>query len=197
MNVKEIEFLHDTTGIITKKIKPNFKTLGKLYGKRMKEIAAAFALLSQEEISAIERAEGEYVLALPGGDVRLCKGDYEISSEDMPGWLVATEGSLTLALDIVQTPRLIREGIARELIHPIQNLRKESGFEVTDRIDTTVYADGKAYEAIKDALSEYSGYVAAQTLSLSLELLPSQGPVSGASEIEWEDGHISIKVEKH
>ena len=197
VNVKEIEFLHDTTGIITKKIKPNFKTLGKLYGKRMKEIAAAFALLSQEEISAIERAEDEYVLALPGGDVRLCKGDYEISSEDMPGWLVATEGSLTLALDIVQTPRLIREGIARELIHPIQNLRKESGFEVTDRIDTTVYADGKAYEAIKDALSEYSGYVAAQTLSLSLELLPSPGPVSGASEIEWEDGHISIKVEKH
>ena len=197
VNVKEIEFLHDTTGIITKKIKPNFKTLGKLYGKRMKEIAAAFALLSQEEISAIERAEGEYVLALPGGDVRLCKGDYEISSEDMPGWLVATEGSLTLALDIVQTPQLIREGIARELIHPIQNLRKESGFEVTDRIDTTVYADGKAYEAIKDALSEYSGYVAAQTLSLSLELLPSPGPVSGASEIEWEDGHISIKVEKH
>ena len=137
------------------------------------------------------------MLALPGGDVRLCKGDYEISSEDMPGWLVATEGSLTLALDIVQTPQLIREGIARELIHPIQNLRKESGFEVTDRIDTTVYADGKAYEAIKDALSEYSGYVAAQTLSLSLELLPSPGPLSGASEIEWEDGHISIKVEKH
>ena len=134
VNVKDIEFLHDTTGIITKKIKPNFKTLGKIYGKRMKEIAAAFSSLSQEQIAGIEHAEGDYVLALPGGEVVLRKGDYEISSEDMPGWLVATEGTLTLALDIVQTPELKREGTARELIHPIQNLRKESGFEVTDRI---------------------------------------------------------------
>ncbi len=197
VNVKDIEFLHDTTGIITKKIKPNFKTLGKLYGKRMKEIAAAFQTLSQEEIAAIERAEQEYTLALPGGDVVLRKGDYEISSEDMPGWLVATEGTLTLALDIVQTPELIREGVARELIHPIQNLRKESGFEVTDRIDTVIYADGSASGEIGAALSEYSDYVAAQTLSLSLSLKPLAEAPAEASEIEWGEGSIKIFVNKH
>lgn len=197
VNVKEIEFLHDTTGIITKKIKPNFKTLGKAYGKRMKEIAAAFGTLSQEQIALIERAEAEYVLHLPGGDVTLAKGDYEISSEDMPGWLVATEGTLTIALDIVQTPELLREGVARELIHPVQNLRKESGFEVTDRIDTVIYADGAAYDEIKDALSEYSEYVAAQTLSLSLSLKRLGDAPSGAAEVEWGDGSIRIFVEKH
>ena len=197
VNVKEIEFLHDTTGIITKKIKPNFKTLGKAYGKRMKEIAAAFGTLSQEQIALIERAEAEYVLHLPGGDVILAKGDYEITSEDMPGWLVATEGTLTIALDIVQTPELLREGVARELIHPVQNLRKESGFEVTDRIDTVIYADGAAYDEIKDALSEYSEYVAAQTLSLSLSLKRLGEAPSGAAEVEWGDGSIRVFVEKH
>ena len=197
VNVKEIEFMNDTTGIITKKIKPNFKTLGKAYGKRMKEIAAAFGTLSQEQIALIERAEAEYVLHLPGGDVTLAKGDYEISSEDMPGWLVATEGTLTIALDIVQTPELLREGAARELIHPVQNLRKESGFEVTDRIDTVIYADGAAYDEIKDALSEYSEYVAAQTLSLSLSLKRLGEAPSGAAEVEWGDGAIRIFVEKH
>lgn len=196
VNVKEIEFLHDTTGIITKKIKPNFKTLGKIYGKRMKEIAAAFGQLSQEEISAIERSADTYVWNLPGGEVLLGKGDYEINSEDMPGWLVATEGTLTIALDIVQTPQLKREGVARELIHPIQTIRKESGLEVTDRINTTIYADGDSYEEIGDALSEYSEYVAAQTLSVSLELKKLSEMPEGAVSIEWGDSTICIKVSK-
>lgn len=196
VNVKEIEFLHDTTGIITKKIKPNFKTLGKIYGKRMKEIAAAFGQLSQEEISAIERSADTYVWNLPGGEVLLGKGDYEINSEDMPGWLVATEGTLTIALDIVQTPQLKREGVARELIHPIQTIRKESGLEVTDRINTTIYADGDSYEEIGDALSEYSEYVAAQTLSVSLELKKLSEVPEGAVSIEWGDSTICIKVSK-
>ena len=196
VNVKEIEFLHDTTGIITKKIKPNFKTLGKIYGKRMKEIAAAFGQLSQEEISAIERSADTYVWNLPGGEVLLGKGDYEINSEDMPGWLVATEGTLTIALDIVQTPQLKREGVARELIHPIQTIRKESGLEVTDRINTTIYADGSSYEEIGDALSEYSEYVAAQTLSVSLELKKLSEMPEGAVSIEWGDSTICIKVSK-
>ena len=197
VNVKEIEYLHDTTGIITKKIKPNFKTLGKIYGKQMKEIAAAFATLSQETIAEIERSEGDYVLALPGGDVTLRKGDYEIHSEDMPGWLVATEGTLTLALDIVQTPELLREGCARELIHPIQTLRKESGFEVTDRIHTVIYADGPAAEEIRAALSEYASYVSAQTLSLSLDLEPLDKAPQDAAEVEWGNGSIRIQVQKH
>ena len=197
VNVKEIEFLHDTAGIITKKIRPNFKTLGKIYGKRMKEIAAAFAELSQEQIAAVERAEADYVLVLPGGDVVLRKGDYEISSEDMPGWLVASEGSLTLALDIVQTPELKREGTARELIHPIQNLRKESGFEVTDRINTVIYADGENYGEIEASLGEYADYVAGQTLSLSLELRRLADAPQDAAEVEWGGSSVRIKVSRN
>ena len=195
VNVKELEFLHDTTGIITKKIKPNFKTLGKIYGKQMKEIAAAFGTLGQEVISEIERSE-EYALELPSGTVLLHPGDYEISSEDMPGWLVATEGTLTVALDIVQTPELVLEGTARELIHPIQNLRKESGFELTDRIDSIIYADGEAYDNIRKALDAFGSYVASQTLSVSLELKPLSEAPEGAAEVAWEDGSIIINLKR-
>ena len=163
----------------------------------MKEIAAAFGTLSQEEIAAIERSAGSYVLHLPSGEVALSRGDYEISSEDMPGWLVATEGALTLALDIVQTPELLREGTARELIHPIQTLRKESGFEVTDRIDTVIYAGGAAAEEIRAALAEHADYVAAQTLSLSLAQKDLAEAPQGAAEVEWGGGTIRILVSKH
>ncbi|MCR4860114.1 MAG: isoleucine--tRNA ligase [Bacteroidales bacterium] len=197
VNVKQIEYLHDTVGLITKKIKPNFKTLGKIYGKQMKEIAASMGQLSQEEIAAIERSGDSYVLNLPSGDVTLHKGDYEISSEDMPGWLVSTEGTLTLALDIVQTPELVREGNARELIHPIQNLRKESGFEVTDRIHTVLYADGAAADEIRAALSDFADYVSAQTLSLSLELKSLDEAPQEAATVEWGDASIRILVCKH
>ncbi len=196
VNVKELEFLHDTVGIITKKIKPNFKTLGKVYGKQMKEIASAFAAMSQEQIAEIEASEAEYKLALPGGDVLLGKGDYEINSEDMPGWLVSTEGTLTVALDIVQTDELVREGNARELIHPIQNLRKESGFEITDRISTVIYADGQAYESISDALSQYKDYICSQTLSSSLELQRLENAEQDAAEVEWDKEKIKIKVKR-
>ena len=196
VNVKELEFLHDTTGIITKKIKPNFKTLGKIYGKQMKEIAAAFSTLSQEQIGQIERTEGVYTLSLASGDVNLSKGDYEIISEDMPGWLVATEGQLTVALDIVQTPELIREGNARELIHPIQNLRKESGFDVTDRIETVIYADGDNYNTIGDALEHFGDYVASQTLSVSLTLERASLAPDCAHSIEWDKGTILIYLKR-
>ena len=193
VNVKELEFIHDTTGIITKKIKPNFKTLGKKYGKQMKEIASAFAGLSQESICDIERT-ADYVLDLPSGKVTLSAGDYEITSEDMPGHLVASEGTLTLALDIVQTPQLIREGNARELIHPVQNLRKKCGLDVTDRISTSIYADGDVYDAVADALGEYSEYVSAQTLSTSLELKSLSEKPEEAAEVEWGEGNIYINI---
>ena len=198
VNVKEAEFIPDTAGLITKKIKPNFKTLGKIYGKQMKEIASAFAALAQDEITAIQSSEasGEpYVMHLPSGDVRLSKGDYEISSEDMPGWLVASDGPLTLALDITVTDDLKKEGIARELINRIQNLRKGSGFDVTDKIAVNIYADGADAEEISGALDSFRDYVSAQTLSRSI----SVGPVSekgGASEVEWGDAVIYIAVEK-
>ena len=196
VNVKQLEFLHDTTGIITKKIKPNFKTLGKIYGKQMKEIAAAFGTMGQEVIAAIERSE-EYVLDLPSGAVTLHPGDYEISSEDMPGWLVATEGSLTVALDIVQTPELVLEGTARELIHPIQNLRKENGFELTDRISTEIFADGAAGESIAKALAAFGDYVAAQTLSNSIDLKPLSEAPQSAAIVAWEDTSIKINLKRN
>ncbi len=196
VNVKELELLHDTTGIITKKIKPNFKTLGKTYGKRMKEISAAFQELDQKLISQMEQCEGDFVLNLPGGDVVLTKSDYEIHSEDMPGWLVASEESLTVALDINLTPELIEEGVARELVRPIQNLRKTCDFEVTDRINTTIFADGEAFTAIESSLSHFGDYVASQTLSLSVDLKTLADADDDACEVEWNDTVIKIKVKR-
>ena len=114
----------------------------------------------------------------------------------MPGWLVATEGTITVALDIVKTPELVLEGTARELIHPIQNLRKESGFELTDRIDTVVYADGAAYDGISKALEAWGDYVASQTLSVSLELKPLSEAPAPAQEIAWEDSIIKLNLTK-
>ncbi len=196
VNVKEAEFISDTTGLITKKIKPNFKTLGKIYGKQMKEIAAAFGTLSQEIINEIQVAENSgtgYVLNLASGDVTLNKGDYEISSEDMPGWLVATEGSMTIALDVTVTEELKQEGVARELINRIQNLRKSSGFDVTDKISVCIYADGADGSEIAASLANFREYVAAQTLALSVEAA-SLAEAGDAPEVEWNEGTIRIKV---
>ena len=191
VNVKEAEFISETTGLITKKIKPNFKTLGKAYGKQMKDIAAAFAALGQSEIAAIEKA-GTYTLHLLSGDVTIAPGDYEIHSEDMPGWLVATDGPLTLALDITLTPELIKEGTARELINRIQNMRKDSGFEVTDRVHVSIFAAGDALKEIAEALETFTEYIAAQTLALSVNM--ASEPTG--NDVEWTEGTINIKVTK-
>ena len=198
VNVKEAEFISDTAGLITKKIKPNFKTLGKIYGKQMKEIAAAFGTLTQDVINAIQTSEASgtgYVLSLPSGDVTLNKGDYEISSEDMPGWLVATEGTMTIALDITITEELKQEGVARELINRIQNLRKSSGFDVTDKIDVKIYADGADGAEIGASLANFADYVAAQTLALSVETAPVS-EAGDAPEVEWNEGTIRISVSR-
>ena len=198
VNVKEAEFISETAGLITKKIKPNFKTLGKIYGKQMKEIAAAFGTLGQDVINEIQAAETNgtgYVLSLPSGDVTLNKGDYEISSEDMPGWLVATEGAMTIALDITITEALKQEGVARELINRIQNLRKSSGFDVTDKVAVKIFADGEDGNEIAASLANFSDYVAAQTLALSVESA-SLAEAGDAPEVEWNEGSIKIKVEK-
>jgi len=199
VNVKEMEFIADTSGLVTLKIKPNFKTLGKVYGARMKEIAAAFGSLGQETISAIQRAEAaeaDYSLALPGGEVILRPGDYAISSEDMQGWLVATEGSLTIALDIEITPELRKEGLSRELVNRIQNLRKSSGFEVTDRIETGVYVSEEAFGDLRAALDAFGAYVSAQTLSTRLELLPIEKAPETAVPTDWEKGELRLSLLK-
>ena len=192
VNVKEVEFIKDTTGLITKKIKPVFKVLGKKYGKQMKEIAAAFGELSQEMITAIELAglaEQSYTLALPSGDVVLEAADYEITSEDMPGWLVSTEGKLTVALDVTITDELKKEGTARELINRIQNLRKDCDFEVTDKIKVRIESN----EEVAESLQMFSEYVCAQTLALSIELV--EGLAEG-KDVEWGDTSIKIDVNK-
>ncbi|MBR5403361.1 MAG: isoleucine--tRNA ligase [Bacteroidales bacterium] len=196
VNVKEMEFIEDASGIMTLRIKPNFKVLGKTYGARMKEIAAAFGTLAQPVISAIQKAEtaGEtYTLALPGGDVVLNPGDYAISSEDVEGWQVASEGSLTVALDIEVTPELRLEGLSRELVNRIQNLRKASGFEVTDRIHTVVYTDDPS---LAEALQVYSDYIKSQTLSLSIGLEKAADAPAEAAEVEWTEGTIKLTVKR-
>ncbi|MBO4585531.1 MAG: class I tRNA ligase family protein, partial [Bacteroidales bacterium] len=193
VNVKEIQFIEDTTGIMTLRIKPNFKVMGKTYGARMKEIAAAFAGLGQSEISAIQKAETAsqaYTLALPGGDVVLNPGDYAISSEDVEGWQVASEGSLTVALDIEVTPELRLEGLARELVNRIQNLRKSSGFEVTDRIDTVVYAP------LQEVVEKWGDYIGSQTLSRTLAVKAAETAPADAAEVEWTEGTIKITVKR-
>ena len=198
VNVKEAEFISDTAGLITKKIRPNFKTLGKKYGAKMKAIAAAFGQLSQEDIAAIQAAENEdkeYMLHLSDGDVAICKGDYEISSEDMPGWLVATDGPLTLALDITVTDDLKREGTARELINRIQNLRKDSDFDVTDKIEVKIFADGADRSEIEDSLGSFKDYVASQTLAKGISVA-SLADAGDAREVEWNDSAIRISVSR-
>ena len=196
VNVKQMEFVEDTSGIMTLKIKPNFKVLGKTYGARMKEIAAAFGTLEQPVIAAIQKAEsaGEtYTLNLPGGTVLLHPGDYAIASEDVEGWQVASEGSLTVALDVEVTPELRREGLSRELVNRIQNLRKSSGFEVTDRIHTMVYSSDRA---LSDALEVYGDYVKSQTLSLSIGLEAFEKAPADAAEVEWTEGTIKLTIKR-
>lgn len=198
VNVKEVEYISDTTGIITKKIKPNFKTLGKAYGRQMKEIAQAFGNMDQATIGAIQGAEaaGEtYSLSLPSGEVVLSPGDYEISSEDMPGWLVASDGPLTVALDVQISEVLRKEGIARELVNRIQNLRKDSGFEVTDRINTTIYASGD-YDDIKAAVDENIDMIGAQTLAVSTIVCKFADAVPDAAVIDWDGSEMKMKLQK-
>ena len=194
VNVKEVEFIRNTEGLITKKIKPNFKTLGKRYGKQMKEIASAFAVMDQKSIAEIERSgmaeDPRYLLHLAGGDVVLERGDYEIISEDMPGWLVASEGKLTVALDITISEALKREGTARELVNRIQNLRKESGFDVTDKIVAIVEKNPEIVASLED----YLQYVCSQTLCNNIEL---QDAPQGAAEVEWGNNEtLRIKISR-
>jgi len=165
VNIKEIEYLDQNSGVLVKKIKPNFKTLGPKYGKIMKQISVAVAQMSQETIGLLERS-GQFEMNIEGQIVSLTLDDVEIMSEDIPGWLVANEGPLTIALDITVTEELKNEGIAREFINRIQNLRKDSGFEVTDKVHIKI----QDHPAINQAINQFKEYIATQTLALSIEL---------------------------
>jgi isoleucyl-tRNA synthetase len=147
VNVKEVEYLDDSSGILVKKVKPNFKALGPRYGKMMKAISAAVAQMDNDQIAVFENS-GKFELDIDGTKVELVEGDLEIITQDIPGWAVATMGNLTVALDVTLTPELIDEGLAREFINRIQNLRKDLGFDVVDKIIITVEKHGKIEEIV-------------------------------------------------
>ena len=166
VNVKELQLIEDTAGVLVKKIKPNFKTIGKKYGKHMKAIIAITNQWSQDDIIAVDKNKG-WTGEIQGESIVLETSDFEISTDDIPGWIVATEGNYTVALDETISRALKNEGIAREFVNRIQNLRKESGLEVTDRIELKIKSDDKINLAINDNLN----YICSETLANSLDLV--------------------------
>jgi len=166
INVKKIEFLTDTTGIIVKKIKPDFKKLGKKLGKLMKLVSVQLENFNQQDISKIETT-GKYTLNVEGTEIEILIDEVEIISEDIPGWTIATDGQITVALDITVTEELRQEGIAREFVNRIQNIRKDSNFEVTDKIFVEIQCHPKINEAIKN----FNSYISSHTLALEILLI--------------------------
>ena len=189
VNVKEMKFVENTAGILVKRIKPDFKKLGPRYGKIMKPLAAAIQQMSQDDINAFEKA-GSFALKVNDQDVQLDRADVEIISEDIPGWLVANEGRLTVALDITVTEELRKEGLARELVNRVQNLRKSSGFDITDKVNLFILSN----DMIDDAIREYRDYIANQVLAASIEI--EEEAVSDAVELDFEDFKLSVHIEK-
>jgi isoleucyl-tRNA synthetase len=191
VNVKGVEYIDDATGILVKRIKPDFRTLGPRYGKMMKQIAAAVTGMTKEEIAAFEKS-GVHELTVGDEKVILTPGDVEIISEDIPGWLVANEGNLTVALDVTVTGELRNEGIAREFINRIQNIRKESGFEVMDKIDVAI----EELPEIREAIEIHREYIASQTLAESIELAGTD-TINSENSVEIDDLPVKIRVRKH
>ncbi|MBQ2321962.1 MAG: isoleucine--tRNA ligase [Bacteroidales bacterium] len=181
VNVKELQFVTEDDGILKKRIKPNFKALGPKYGKLMKGIAAEMAKMSTHDIAAFER-DGSYTLMIGQDEVRIDATDAEVISEDIPGWLVANEGSLTVALDIEVSDELRKEGIAREFINRIQNIRKDSGFDVTDKITVKIQPNGLT----DGAVTGYADYIASQTLATSVTIDTTLTEAS-AQKVELDD----------
>lgn len=187
VNVKELKHVDNAAGILVKKVKPDFKKLGPRYGKIMKQLAAEVQGMSQEAIATFEKEE-KYTFDIDGQAATIELADVEIISEDIPGWLVANAGKLTVALDVTITDDLRKEGIARELVNRIQNIRKSSGLEITDRINIKL----TDLEQIRETVSEYNNYIASQVLADKIELLES---VDGQN-IDMDDYILQISVEK-
>ncbi|MBQ6571085.1 MAG: class I tRNA ligase family protein, partial [Alistipes sp.] len=188
VNIKDIELLNDTTGVITKRIKLNFKNFCQRYAKLAKQMAAAAATFTQEQIAAIE-SSAETTLEIAGETITVTPADFEITSEDMPGWLVASEGKLTVALDITVTDELRREGVARELINRIQNIRKDSGFEVTDKIRVEI----ELKDIVAGAVEHFADYIASQTLAQEVVAVAQpEGGVVVDSDVDEEPLKIAV-----
>ena len=189
VNVKDMKFVDNTAGILVKRIKPDFKKLGPRYGKIMKTLAAQIQQMSQEDINAFEKA-GTFTLQVEGQEAVIERADVEIISEDIPGWLVANEGRLTVALDITITDDLKKEGLARELVNRVQNLRKSSGFDITDKVNITVASSTE----MNDAINDYKEYIANQVLANSIEI--ADEPIADATTLDFEDFTLAVKVVK-
>jgi isoleucyl-tRNA synthetase len=183
VNVKEIQYIDDASGLLVKKVKPNFAKLGKQYGARMKEVSTVINSFAQQDIQIIEK---KGALSKDGFDLVL--EDVLISSEDIPGWSVASENGLTVALDITLTEELKREGIARDFVNRVQNLRKDMGLAVLDKISIEVEKNG---EVVSSALTEHKEYIRTETQALSLELMEK---LSGASEVDMDEFILKVKV---
>ena len=189
VNVKDMKFVDNTAGILVKRIKPDFKKLGPRYGKIMKALAAQIQQMSQDDINAFEKA-GAFTLQVEGQEAVIERADVEIISEDIPGWLVANEGRLTVALDITITDDLKKEGLARELVNRVQNLRKSSGFDITDKVNITVASSTE----MNDAINDYKEYIANQVLANSIEI--ADEPIADATTLDFEDFTLAVKVVK-
>ncbi len=187
VNIKEIQYLDNADGILVKKIKPDFKKLGPRYGKIMKDLASAISELPQQAILQLEK-EGRLDVDVNGQKAEIELGDVEIISEDIPGWLVANEGKLTVALDITITDDLRKEGIARELVNRIQNIRKTNGYEITDKIKVVIQSN----EHINEAVNEFSDYIANQVLANSVIL----NHLKEGTELDFDDFKLLVKIEK-
>src|SRR5690606_32782614 len=189
VNVKELELLDDASGILVKRIRPNFKVLGPRFGKDMKLIAQAVGALGQKDIQRIEQ-EGEILLDIENKSIKLRLEEVEISSQDIEGWLVASSGNITVALDISINDELKKEGIARELVNRIQNLRKESGFEVTDKISIKILKDGLLENAVRSNID----YIKTETLTTELEF---EDKMEEGTAIAFEDVNTKLYIIKH
>ena len=186
VNIKDVELITDTTGIITKRIKLNFKHFCQRYAPHAKAMSALIAQFSQEQIAEIE-TNAETTLDLGGTQVVVTAADFEITSEDMPGWLVASEGKLTVALDITITEELKREGVARELVNRIQNIRKESGFEVTDKISVEIESN----DLTAPAVESFAQYIAQQTLAVDVKAVAAP---AGAFVVDSDIDEVALKI---
>ena len=189
VNVKEIELLDDTSGILVKQIKPNFKVLGPKFGKEMKQIAKAVGRLGQEDIQKIEQ-QGEISLDIENKIIKLQLQDVEIASQDIEGWLVASSGSLTVALDVTINDTLRKEGIARDLVNRIQNIRKESGYEVTDRIDIKILKDGLVENAVVNNID----YIKTETLTAELNF---EDNLEIGTTVAFDEINTKLFIVKH
>lgn len=192
VNVKEAEYIEDTSALLVRKIKPNFKLLGPRFGKLMKEIGNAVTALTREEIIDFE-SSGKHQFMIGDSQITLTTDDVEIISEDIPGWQVANEGRLTVALDVTVTDELRYEGIAREFVNRIQNIRKESGFDVTDKI--TVHIED--HDLIREAIGRHAGYIGSQTLATNVSVVSSFADTNNIREVDIDDVMVRVSVSRN